>query len=133
MPGSPVWPFFIRSFAASPLPFDTGFPSGRSESPKTGGAFPSSRPSFGPRLLEIFGERGSRFPDCLKLFFLLHRAAGAQDFYPTRGAALCIFRAHYIQTKIYPDENPFRSDSLSGSRSLCRRRKLCSSQLPGPD
>ena len=106
MPGSPVRPFFIRSFAASPLPFDTGFPSGRSESPKTGGAFPSSRPSFGPRLLEIFGERGSRFPDCLKPFFLLHRAAGAQDFYPTRGA-----RPVHFWRSLCPAENPRRTEN----------------------
>ena len=91
MPGSPVWPFFIRSFAASPLFFDIGFPSGRSLSPKTDGVFPSSRPSFGARLLEIFGERGSRFPDCLKLFFLLHRAAGSSGFLSHPGSPPCAF------------------------------------------
>ena len=110
MPGSPVRSFFIRSFAASPLFFDIGFPSGQSESPKTDGVFSSSRPSFGPRLLEIFGERGSRFPDCLKPFFLLHRAAGAQDFHPTRGAC----PVHFWRS-LCPVENPRRTENC-----LCR-------------
>ena len=131
MPGSPVWPFSIRSFAASPLFFDTGFPSGRSESPKTDGVFPSSQPSFGARLLEIFGERGSRFPDCLKPFFLLHRAAGSSGFLSHPGSPPCAFseliisRRKYIQTKIhsvqilYPDHGVYAdggSSALLGSR-----------------
>ena len=106
MPGSPVWPFFIRSFAASPLFFDIGFPSGRSLSPKTDGVFPSSRPSFGARLLKILGERGSRFPDCLEPFFLLHRAAGAQDFHLTRGA-----RPVHFWRSLCPAENPRRTEN----------------------
>ena len=131
MPGSPVWPFFIRSFAASPLFFDIGFPSGRSLSPKTDGVCPSSRPSFGARLLEIFGERGSRFPDCLKLFFLLHRAAGSSGFLFHPGSPPCAFseliisRRKYIQTKshsvhtLYPDHGAYAD---GGSFSLLSPR-----------
>ena len=131
MPGSPLWPFFIRSFAASPLFFDTGFPSGRSESPKTDGVCPSSRPSFGARLLEIFGERGSRFPDCLKLFFLLHRAAGSSGFLSHPGSPPCAFseiiisRRKYIQTKshsvqiLYPDHGVYAD---GGSSALLSSR-----------
>ena len=106
MPGSPVRSFFIRSFAASPLFFDIGFPSGRSLSPKTDGVFSSSRPSFGARLLEISRERGSRFPDCSKPFFLLHRAAGAQDFHPTRGAC----PVHFWRS-LCSAENPRRTEN----------------------
>ena len=120
--------------------FDTGFPSGQSESPKTDGVFPSSRPSFGARLLEIFGERGSRFPDCLKPFFLLHRAAGAQDFHPTRGArpvhfwrSLCPAEK-YIQTKthsvqiLYPDHGVYAdggSSALLSSRDQIDSDTIC--------
>ena len=215
MPGSPVRSFFIRSFAASPLFFDIGFPSGRSLSPKTDGVFPSSRPSFGARLLKILGERGSRFPDCLKPFFLLHRAAGSSGFLSHPGSPPCAFLeiimscrkpskngklslldtaenkrqdsagrgkiseagfstsdaarstsslpsqpqweapkhglpriaqldkakkegAKYQEQKeqVLPGEErklQTHADSLSGSRRLCGRRKLRSSELPGPD
>ena len=140
MPGSPLWPFFIRSFAASPLFFDTGFPSGRSLSPKTDGVFPSSRPSFGARLLEIFGERGSRFPDCLKLFFLLHRAAGSSGFLSHPGSPPCafleiiMFSRKYIQTKthsvqiLYPDHGVYAdggSSALLSSRDQIDSDTIC--------